>query len=127
MILSHSLFINKFDQRRDPAKKRTSSFHSSIKVGMAENQSVPGTIHLVDIEGTLRAKHASGGQNDVVLIPAPSDDPDDPLNWSAARKMVSTACVSMYVCLSTSSALLNVFWLAIRSLLASLPQPCIRF
>lgn len=54
---------------------------------------MPGTIHLVDIEGTLRAKHASGGQTDVVLIPAPSDDPDDPLNWSAKRKMLSTASV----------------------------------
>lgn len=57
---------------------------------------MPGTIHLVDIEGTLRAKHASGGQTDVVLIPAPSDDPDDPLNWSAKRKMLSTASVFVY-------------------------------
>ena len=64
---------------------------------MSENGPVPGTIHLVDIEGTLRAKHASGGQNDIVLIPAPSDDPDDPLNWSAKRKLLSTACISMYV------------------------------
>lgn len=57
---------------------------------------MPGTIHLVDIEGTLRAKHASGGQNDVVLIPAPSAHPDDPLNWSAKRKMLSTASVFVY-------------------------------
>ena len=64
---------------------------------MMENQLVPGTIHLVDIEGTLRAKHASGGQNDVVLIPAPSDDPDDPLNWSPKRKLLSTASVFMCV------------------------------
>ena len=47
---------------------------------MADNGFVPGTEHLVDIEGTLRAKHASGGQNDIVLIPALSDDLDDPLN-----------------------------------------------
>ena len=65
---------------------------------MTENQFVPGTVHLVDIEGILRAKHALGGQNDVVLIPAPSDDPDDPLNWSAKRKLLSTACISMCVC-----------------------------
>ena len=63
---------------------------------MTDNQFVPGTIHLVDIEGTLMAKHAWRGQNDVVLIPAPSDDPDDPLNWSAKRKLLSTACISMY-------------------------------
>ena len=65
---------------------------------MAQNQSVPGTIHLVDLEGVLRAKHASGAQQDVVLIPAPSDDPDDPLNWSAGRKLLSTASVAMCVC-----------------------------
>lgn len=65
---------------------------------MTENQFVPGTVHLVDIEGTLRAKHALVGQNDVVLIPAPSDDPDDPLNWSAKRKLLSTTCISMCVC-----------------------------
>ena len=64
---------------------------------MSEEKLVPGTVHLVDIEGTIRAKHALRGQNDVVLIPAPSDDPDDPLNWSARRKLLSTASISMYV------------------------------
>ena len=64
---------------------------------MTEDPNIPGTVHLVDIEGTLRAKHASGGQHDIVLIPAPSDDPDDPLNWSAKRKLLSTACISTCV------------------------------
>ena len=63
---------------------------------MTEDPSIPGTIHLVDLEGTLRAKHALGGQNDVVLVPTPSEDPDDPLNWSSRRKLLSTACISMY-------------------------------
>lgn len=62
---------------------------------MADIGFVPGTVHLVDIEGTLTAKHASGDQNEIVLIPAPSDDPNDPLNWSAKRKMISTASVSL--------------------------------
>ncbi|KAL8717889.1 MAG: hypothetical protein Q9225_004914 [Loekoesia sp. 1 TL-2023] len=57
---------------------------------------VPGTIHLVDLEGTLRVKHASGSQQDVVLDPAPSDDPDDPLNWSAKRKLLLTTSISLY-------------------------------
>ena len=64
---------------------------------MAEDRFVPGTVHLVDLERTLRAKHASGSQNDVVLVPAPSDDPDDPLNWSAKRKLLSTASISVCV------------------------------
>jgi hypothetical protein len=58
---------------------------------------IPGTLHLVDLEGTIRAKHASGAQvRDVVLVPAPSQDPDDPLNWSPSRKWLSTASQSMY-------------------------------
>ena len=62
---------------------------------MTHDSSVPGTIHLVDKEGILRAKYASGSRKDVVLVPEPSDDPEDPLNWSAKRKLLSTSCVSM--------------------------------
>ncbi|KAK4970562.1 hypothetical protein LTR66_011526, partial [Elasticomyces elasticus] len=56
----------------------------------------PGTVHLVDLEGTMTARHAKGGQPDIVLIPAPSDDADDPLNWSPRRKALSTACMCVY-------------------------------
>lgn len=36
---------------------------------------VPGTVHLVDLEGTMRAKHAVGAQaHDILLVPAPSDE-----------------------------------------------------
>jgi hypothetical protein len=58
---------------------------------------VAGTVHLVDLEGVMRAKHASGsGKQDVVLVPAPSSDPDDPLNWTPRRKLLSTTCVMTY-------------------------------
>ena len=41
---------------------------------------VPGTVHLVDLDGTMKAAHAKGaGKKDIVLVPAPSDDPDDPV------------------------------------------------
>lgn len=43
---------------------------------------VPGTVHLVDLDGTMRAKHAKG--SDVVLVPAPSRDPDDPVGLPPA-------------------------------------------
>lgn len=46
---------------------------------------VPGTVHLVDLDGTLRVRHGKGKQ-DIVLIPQPSSDPEDPLNWSERRK-----------------------------------------
>lgn len=57
---------------------------------------VPGTVHLVDLEHTLNAKHAQGGQHDIVLVPTPSSDPDDPLNWPPSRKMLSTICMCVY-------------------------------
>lgn len=38
------------------------------------------TVHLVDLEGVLNAKHALGSQTDIVLVPSPLADPDDPLN-----------------------------------------------
>ena len=44
-----------------------------------DNMPIPGTIHLVDLEGTMAAKHAKGARQDVVLVPAPSADPDDPV------------------------------------------------
>ena len=64
---------------------------------MSDNHPVPGTVHLLDLEGILIAKHASGSQRDIVLVPSPSSDPNDPLNWSARRKLLSTVCVSMCV------------------------------
>lgn len=70
---------------------------SEHRHGHLDEAAIPGTYHLVDLEGTIRAKHASGAQlKDVVLVPAPSADPDDPLNWSPKRKWLSTASQSMY-------------------------------
>ncbi|GME87388.1 hypothetical protein B5S28_g1574 [[Candida] boidinii] len=45
---------------------------------------VPGTVHLVDVNHDLNVEH--NGDSDVVLIPQPSDDPNDPLRWSKAKK-----------------------------------------
>ncbi|KAL4875187.1 major facilitator superfamily domain-containing protein [Aspergillus karnatakaensis] len=46
---------------------------------------VPGTVRLIDAGGDLSVKHGSD-KADIVLIPQPSSDPDDPLNWSWRRK-----------------------------------------
>jgi hypothetical protein len=56
---------------------------------------VPGTVHLIDLLGTMRAKHAAS-KKDIILVPTPSSDPDDPLNWSPRRKTLSTASMGMY-------------------------------
>ncbi|EFX00406.1 major facilitator superfamily transporter [Grosmannia clavigera kw1407] len=54
---------------------------------------VPGTVHLVDVAGQLSSAHAKG---DIELIPRPSDDPEDPLNWSDRRKRLSAAMMVVY-------------------------------
>ena len=54
---------------------------------------VPGTIileedvaHSETVTGDL--KHGTGRNSHVVLTPQPTDDPNDPLNWSQTRKLV---------------------------------------
>lgn len=56
---------------------------------------VPGTIHLVDLDHSMRAQHAANG--DIVLDPSPSNDPNDPLNWSPRRKMMATIGPNLFV------------------------------
>lgn len=44
---------------------------------------VPGTAQLEDntLESTAHLKKGIGKDNEIVLIPQPSSDPNDPLNW----------------------------------------------
>jgi hypothetical protein len=52
---------------------------------------VPGTV-LLDQQAahseatTGRLKHGTGRNSNIVLAPQPSEDPNDPLNWSQMRK-----------------------------------------
>jgi len=64
---------------------------------MVEMANVPGTVHLVDLDHSMQARHAGDGE--IILNPAPSNDPDDPLNWSPRRKLISTISVNLYVVL----------------------------
>ena len=65
---------------------------------MSSQSMVPGTVHLVDLQGVLNLKHAPGSpKNGILLVPSPSSDPEDPLNWSPNRKWLATACVCLYV------------------------------
>ena len=64
---------------------------------MADNRNAPGTVHLVDLDGRIDAQHATGSQRDIVLVPEPSADPDDPLNWSTKRRFLSASCICVCV------------------------------
>ncbi|EXJ94818.1 hypothetical protein A1O1_03216 [Capronia coronata CBS 617.96] len=61
------------------------------------NEFIPGTVQLVDLDGTVHARHANTAKRDIVLIPTPSNDPNDPLNWTPRRKMMLVFCLSVYV------------------------------
>ncbi|KAL3466690.1 major facilitator superfamily domain-containing protein [Aspergillus heterothallicus] len=52
---------------------------------------LPGTVKLIDAQGLLNVKHGHGS-HEIILVPQPTDDPDDPLRWSKPRKMTSIIC-----------------------------------
>lgn len=76
------------------------SFLKSYRLVTAPNvdrDAVPGTFTLLDLEHVLSIQRHANGNSDIVLIPAPSSDPDNPLNWSPRWKLLSTICVNLWV------------------------------
>ncbi|PLB41828.1 MFS general substrate transporter [Aspergillus candidus] len=57
---------------------------------------IPGTVLLVDDAHEQSTKHATGKHTEIVLIPPPSDDPNDPLNWSPGRKKLHLVLLCVY-------------------------------
>jgi len=55
----------------------------------------PGTVRLIDTEGIVAGQHAAN-EKDIVLVPSPSEDPEDPLNWTLRRKWLATSCIVVY-------------------------------
>lgn len=60
---------------------------------------VPGTVVLDEAEAhsenvTGALKHGRGKNSHIVLVPQPSDDPNDPLNWSQTKKNLCYAICS---------------------------------
>lgn len=61
--------------------EEANSTHDSVD----QNDIVPGTVHLIDVLNVLHVKKSSG-QKDIILIPPPSSNPNDPLRWSRLKK-----------------------------------------
>jgi len=57
---------------------------------------VPGTVHLVDLGHNVDGQHVSD-HTDIVKVPQPSADPEDPLNWSRGRKLAAICACYGYV------------------------------
>ncbi|KAI7058224.1 MFS general substrate transporter, partial [Hortaea werneckii] len=57
---------------------------------------VPGTVYLIDIAGKASTGEHASGKTDIVLVPQPSRDPEDPLRWTSKRKFWALAMVAVY-------------------------------
>ncbi|ODQ79274.1 hypothetical protein BABINDRAFT_37776 [Babjeviella inositovora NRRL Y-12698] len=79
--------MRSFKPEDEYPKLHYANSHKSV-AEIVEEEFVPGTVHLVDLAGILNVKHNDGvgGKKDVVLIPQPSSNPNDPLSWSRRKK-----------------------------------------
>ncbi|OAQ78320.1 MFS transporter [Purpureocillium lilacinum] len=62
--------------------------------GINESE-IPGTVHLVDLDRNAATLH-DGTREDIILIPTPSADVNDPLNWSWRRKRLHLCCLLVF-------------------------------
>ena len=53
-----------------------------------EDLSVPGTVYMVDLDGLQRVQETNTHGANVILVPQPSDDPNDPLRWLTRKKLL---------------------------------------
>lgn len=58
---------------------------------------VPGTVCLVDVAGQASSALHDASHKDIVLVPRPSSDPNDPLNWTYRRKLLAVSMAYLYV------------------------------
>ena len=58
---------------------------------------LPGTKLIVDFDGHISAAHAAN--KEILLIPQPTSDSDDPLNWGKGRKCLAMGVVVLYTTL----------------------------
>lgn len=75
---------------------------------------VPGTVileesaaHSQELTGGL--KHGTGRNANIVLVPQPSNDPNDPLNWPMSKKLTAlgVTCMGSVLYAAVVSAMLN--------------------
>lgn len=85
--------ISKFYQSKFTSMTDGDSKSEARIVDAADYSQVPGTVHLLELQGI---GSVSKGDSDVVLVPRPSSDPNDPLNWARWRKLLNIFCVYFY-------------------------------
>ncbi|EQL33032.1 hypothetical protein BDFG_04786 [Blastomyces dermatitidis ATCC 26199] len=63
---------------------------------LAHSDLVPSTIYLVDVAGDAQNEQYDQDGKDIMFIPRPSSDPEDPLNWSRKWKFTQIAMVYIH-------------------------------
>ena len=53
---------------------------------------IPGSVYLVDVQERSTVVHADKDSS-IVLSPTPSNNVNDPLNWTKRRKTIEMICV----------------------------------
>ncbi|RDL39322.1 Uncharacterized protein BP5553_03662 [Venustampulla echinocandica] len=64
---------------------------------LSDQDQVPGTVCLIDLTGHDSSKPHDASHDDIVLVPRPSSDPNDPLNWPYRRKLLAVSMAYLYV------------------------------
>ncbi|QGA18659.1 hypothetical protein EYB26_006344 [Talaromyces marneffei] len=81
--------------------------HDRDEVYQGEQMLPPGTFLLIRED----ERDETHGRREVVLDPVPSSDPNEPLNWSTARKAVNYTLVLAVSCvIFTAVTIQTIFW-----------------
>ncbi len=75
---------------------------------------VPGTVLLDDAVAehgleTQQLKHGNGRNTHIILVPQPSDDPDDPLNWSSFERHAIWAILCLGAVVNGATPVSNTY------------------
>ncbi|RMZ92186.1 hypothetical protein DV736_g567, partial [Chaetothyriales sp. CBS 134916] len=64
---------------------------------LSSEDQVPGTICLVDVASRASFALHDASHKNIILVPRPSSDPNDPLNWTYRRKHLAVCMAYLYV------------------------------
>ena len=67
-----------------------------------------------------KLKHAKGKHSHIVLVPQPSDDPNDPLNWPVWKKHL--VCCSIFLYRRLHTTFFCSYWELWRELMTQLSE-----
>lgn len=85
-------------------KNRINKNKKLTTVTSTAGTAVPGSVHLIDLRPPRTSEEEAqrhlidrpSSNDNIVLVPQPSDDPDDPLNWKRRRKIINAFLLFFY-------------------------------